>query len=169
MTLALVAEPLPASQAVLELFEDYGRLVEHLGQDGRRVGYQLGVNRDAAAVLREHDRATGLLRSRVGADQDAPRDLHRFGCHVSGRHRSEIVALEIRVRATLRELHSDKCAEIDKVCGYFTAHQHRMKYDEYLAAGDPIGRKERKPERPDRIRNATAEFRNATRRWRPCR
>lgn len=114
MTLALVAEPLPASQAVLELFEDYGRLVEHLGQDGRRVGYQLGVNRDAAAVLREHDRATGLLRSRVGADQDAPRDLHRFGCHASGRHRSEIVALEIRVRATLRELHQAdaQCPEL---------------------------------------------------------
>lgn len=40
--------------------------------------------------------------------------------------------------ATSHKLNSDKRAEIDKVCGYFTAHQHRMKYDQYLAAGYPI-------------------------------
>ena len=40
--------------------------------------------------------------------------------------------------ATLHKLNSDKRDEIETVCGYFTAHQHRMKYHEYLAAGYPI-------------------------------
>jgi hypothetical protein len=44
----------------------------------------------------------------------------------------------LRRMATLHKLHSDKRSEIDAVCGYFTAHQHRMKYHEYLAAGYPI-------------------------------
>jgi hypothetical protein len=54
--------------------------------------------------------------------------------------RGEVVGVitGLRRMATLRELPSDKSEEIEKVCGYFTAHQHRMKYDEYLAAGYPI-------------------------------
>lgn len=37
-----------------------------------------------------------------------------------------------------RQLSSEKAADIATVCGYFTAHQNRMKYNEYLAAGYPI-------------------------------
>ena len=40
--------------------------------------------------------------------------------------------------AASHKLNSDKRADIRTVCGYFTAHQHRMKYDQYLAAGYPI-------------------------------
>ena len=40
--------------------------------------------------------------------------------------------------STRRQLSSEKAADIDTVCGYFTAHQDRMKYNEYLAAGYPI-------------------------------
>jgi hypothetical protein len=44
----------------------------------------------------------------------------------------------LKCMATRRNLNPDKCDEIETVCGYFTAHQHRMKYHEYLAAGYPI-------------------------------
>ncbi len=44
----------------------------------------------------------------------------------------------LRRMATLRQLGGDPRQEIDTVCGYFTTHVHRMRYDEYLAAGCPI-------------------------------
>ena len=44
----------------------------------------------------------------------------------------------LRRMATLRRLGGDPRQEIDTVCGYFTTHVHRMRYDEYLAAGCPI-------------------------------
>ena len=44
----------------------------------------------------------------------------------------------LKQMSTRRQLSSEKAADIDTVCGYFTAHQDRMKYNEYLAAGDPI-------------------------------
>jgi hypothetical protein len=40
--------------------------------------------------------------------------------------------------ATVQKLSKEKRADVDAVCGYFTAHANRMKYDEYLAAGLPI-------------------------------
>ena len=44
----------------------------------------------------------------------------------------------LKQMSTRRQLSSEKAADIDTVCGYFTAHQDRMKYHEYLAAGYPI-------------------------------
>lgn len=44
----------------------------------------------------------------------------------------------LKQMSTRRQLSSEKAADIDTVCGYFTAHQARMKYNEYLAAGYPI-------------------------------
>lgn len=44
----------------------------------------------------------------------------------------------LRRMATRRQLDGDPRQEIDTVCGYFTTHAHRMRYDEYLAAGCPI-------------------------------
>ena len=40
--------------------------------------------------------------------------------------------------ATRQGLSKDQRANVDAACHYFTAHAHRMKYDEYLAAGLPI-------------------------------
>jgi hypothetical protein len=40
--------------------------------------------------------------------------------------------------ATVQGLSKDERANVDAACHYFTAHAHRMKYDEYLAAGLPI-------------------------------
>jgi hypothetical protein len=48
------------------------------------------------------------------------------------------VIMGLKQMSTRRQLSSEKAAEIDTVCGYFTAHQNRMKYHEYLAAGYPI-------------------------------
>ena len=48
------------------------------------------------------------------------------------------VIMGLKQMSTRRQLGSEKAADIDTVCGYFTAHQDRMKYDEYLAAGYPI-------------------------------
>jgi hypothetical protein len=48
------------------------------------------------------------------------------------------VIMGLKQMSTRRQLSSEKAADIDTVCGYFTAHQDRMKYDEYLAAGYPI-------------------------------
>ena len=48
------------------------------------------------------------------------------------------VTTGLKRMATSYKLNSDKRSEIDTVCGYFTAHQHRMKYDQYFAAGYPI-------------------------------
>jgi hypothetical protein len=44
----------------------------------------------------------------------------------------------LRRMATQRGLRGQPRKEVDTVCGYFEAHSHRMKYDEYLAAGYPI-------------------------------
>ena len=44
----------------------------------------------------------------------------------------------LRRMATQRNLEGHPRREIDTVCGYFTAHLHRMRYKEYLAAGYPI-------------------------------
>ena len=48
------------------------------------------------------------------------------------------VIMGLKQMSTRRQLSSEKAADIDTVCGYFTAHQNRMKYNEYLAAGYPI-------------------------------
>jgi hypothetical protein len=48
------------------------------------------------------------------------------------------VIMGLKQMSTRRQLSSEKAAEIDTVCGYFTTHQDRMKYNEYLAAGYPI-------------------------------
>lgn len=48
------------------------------------------------------------------------------------------VIMGLKQMSTRRQLSSEKAADIDTVCGYFTAHQDRMKYNEYLAAGYPI-------------------------------
>ena len=44
----------------------------------------------------------------------------------------------LRQMATKRGLKGKRLAEIATVCGYFEKHAHRMRYDEYLAAGYPI-------------------------------
>jgi hypothetical protein len=44
----------------------------------------------------------------------------------------------LRQMATKRGLKGERLAEIATVCGYFEKHAHRMRYDEYLAAGYPI-------------------------------
>lgn len=44
----------------------------------------------------------------------------------------------LRRTATRRRLGGNARTEIDTVCGYLTTHAHRMRYDEYLAAGCPI-------------------------------
>ena len=44
----------------------------------------------------------------------------------------------LRRMATVQKLFEEKRADVDSACGYFTARAHRMKYDEYLAAGLPI-------------------------------
>ena len=48
------------------------------------------------------------------------------------------VIMGLKQMSTRRQLSSEKTADIATVCGYFTAHQDRMKYNEYLAAGYPI-------------------------------
>jgi hypothetical protein len=48
------------------------------------------------------------------------------------------VIMGLKQMSTRRKLSSEKAADIDTVCGYFRAHQNRMKYNEYLAAGYPI-------------------------------
>lgn len=48
------------------------------------------------------------------------------------------VVTGLKRMATLHKLTSEKREEVETVCGYFTAHQHRMKYHKYLAAGYPI-------------------------------
>jgi hypothetical protein len=44
----------------------------------------------------------------------------------------------LRRMATVQNLSGEKRAEVESACGYFAAHAHRMKYDDYLAAGLPI-------------------------------
>lgn len=44
----------------------------------------------------------------------------------------------LRRMATFQKLSKEKRAAVESACGYFAAHAHRMKYDEYLAAGLPI-------------------------------
>ncbi len=44
----------------------------------------------------------------------------------------------LRQMATKRGLKGDRLKQITTVCGYFEKHAHRMRYDEYLAAGYPI-------------------------------
>ena len=44
----------------------------------------------------------------------------------------------LRQMATRRWLTGAEPKEIDTVCGYFTTHACRMRYDEYLAQGCPI-------------------------------
>ena len=44
----------------------------------------------------------------------------------------------LRRMATLRGIGAAGRKEIETVCGYFTTHASRMRYDEYLAAGCPI-------------------------------
>jgi hypothetical protein len=48
------------------------------------------------------------------------------------------VIRSLRCLATRRRLKGTKRADVDRVCGYFSAHRHRMKYDEYLARGYPV-------------------------------
>ena len=44
----------------------------------------------------------------------------------------------LRQMATKGGLKGDRLKQITTVCGYFQKHAHRMRYDEYLAAGYPI-------------------------------
>ena len=44
----------------------------------------------------------------------------------------------LRQMATKRGLKGERLKQITTVCGYFEKHAHRMRYDEYLAAGYPI-------------------------------
>ena len=44
----------------------------------------------------------------------------------------------LRQMATKRGLKGERLKKITTVCGYFAKHAHRMRYDEYLAAGYPI-------------------------------
>ena len=44
----------------------------------------------------------------------------------------------LRRMATAQGLSNEKRGEVESACGYFATHAHRMKYDEYLAAGLPI-------------------------------
>lgn len=46
----------------------------------------------------------------------------------------------LRQMATRRRLTGTGRKEVDTVCGDFTTHAHRMRYDEYLAAGCPIAK-----------------------------
>ncbi len=48
------------------------------------------------------------------------------------------VVAGLRQMATKRGLKGKRREEIATVCGYFEKHAHRMRYDEYLAAGYPI-------------------------------
>jgi hypothetical protein len=48
------------------------------------------------------------------------------------------VVTGLRRMATQRGLSGAARKEIAAVCGYFETHAERMRYDEYLAAGDPI-------------------------------
>lgn len=48
------------------------------------------------------------------------------------------VIRSLRYLATSRGLRGNKRKDIQTTCGYFERHQHRMRYDEYLAAGYPI-------------------------------
>ena len=48
------------------------------------------------------------------------------------------VIRSLRCLATRRALKGTKRTDVDRVCGYFSAHRHRMKYNEYLARGCPI-------------------------------
>jgi hypothetical protein len=48
------------------------------------------------------------------------------------------VIRSLRCLATRRGLSGEKRQEITTVCGYFAAHQERMNYGQYLAAGYPI-------------------------------
>lgn len=45
----------------------------------------------------------------------------------------------MRRSATLRGLSDEQRAAVDKAAGYLLRHQQYMKYDQYLAAGMPIG------------------------------
>lgn len=44
----------------------------------------------------------------------------------------------LRRMAKQRKLQGDSLKEVHTVCGYFSSHLHRMKYDEYLSGGYPI-------------------------------
>ena len=44
----------------------------------------------------------------------------------------------LRCLATRRGLAGSQRTDVERVCGYFSAHRHRMRYDEYLARGYPI-------------------------------
>jgi hypothetical protein len=48
------------------------------------------------------------------------------------------VIRSLRCLATRRALKGTKRTDVDRVCGYFSAHRHRMKYNEYIARGCPI-------------------------------
>jgi hypothetical protein len=52
--------------------------------------------------------------------------------------RVDSVIRSLRCLATRRGLQGSKRTDIEQVCGYFSAHRHRMRYDEYLAEGYPI-------------------------------
>jgi len=44
----------------------------------------------------------------------------------------------LRRMGSLAKLKGEKLEDLQRICGYFEKHQHRMRYDEYLAAGYPI-------------------------------
>jgi len=51
----------------------------------------------------------------------------------------ESVIHSLRVRAGLKKLKGKSAKEIATVCGYFERNKDRMRYDEYLSHGYPIG------------------------------
>ena len=77
--------------------------------------------------------ARAFHRSRDDQEAFAMDKLLRI---LRGQVRSVIRSL--RSLATRRKLRSEKRNDVNRVCGYFEAHQDRMKYDEYLACGYPI-------------------------------
>lgn len=44
----------------------------------------------------------------------------------------------LRRMGSLAKLGNDKRRDLERICGYFEKHQHRMRYNEYLSAGYPI-------------------------------
>jgi hypothetical protein len=69
------------------------------------------------------------------ADQEAFA-IDKLTALLEGRVRSVIRSL--RYLSTCRNLGEEKLKAVATTCGYFESHQHRMRYDQYLDAGDPI-------------------------------
>jgi hypothetical protein len=79
---------------------------------------------EASALFhKSHDQRTAFTRDRL---------LRILRGDVSG------VIRGLRRMGSLAKLQGEKLKDLKRICGYFEKHQHRMRYDEYLAAGYPI-------------------------------